>query len=437
MPDDKHWDVFLSYSSSDRVVAERLACRLEEAGLGVFLDKWRIAPGQPFIPELEHALRASRSCAVLLGPGVTRPWQNEEIQAALTRAVVHRPSSGEDRPFRVIPVLLPGAADPADDTFPSFITTRSLVDFRSPDGLEDREAFARLVAGIRGVEPGRPDTAPAWLETLRLPDLRRATGVAVDGSTLFVADHEAGTVSRVERGAVARRQGGLLKPHHLVVVGDTVVATDTHHNELVFLDPDLEVKERTGALGDHRLRRPHGLASNYPDEFYVTDADNHRVLQVRDGAVTAVAGRPNCQSGFEVGEFSVPCGVAAAPDCVLVADTYNHRVQVLTRDLRALSAFGAMGRGEGQFAYPVAVACWQEWIVVSDEQNKRLQLWRRDTAGLPFGVTCVSSDLCSRWVGSPFGLTFDEDGRLLVADRKHGSVARIEFDRVVAAFQGR
>jgi DNA-binding beta-propeller fold protein YncE len=355
------------------------------------------------------------------------------MHLALSRAV-NRPSPDDTRPFKVIPVLLPGAADPTDEVFPGFILTRSLVDFRSANGLDDEEAFRRLVAGIRDVEPV---PAPTWLKILRMPDLRRPTGLAVDGSTLFVADHETGTVTRVERSTVVKRQSGLLKPHHLVVMGDTIVATDTHHNELVFFDTELEVKERLATFGDYHLRRPHGLASNYPDEFYVTDADNHRVLQIRAGAVVAAAGRQNCQSGFEVGEFSVPCGVAASPDCIFVADTYNHRVQVLTRDLGVLSAFGTMGHDKGQFAYPVAVACWHDWIVVADEYNKRLQLWRRDTAGLPFGVTCVSSDLCSEWLGSPFGLTFDEDGQLLVADRRQGNVVRIAFDRMVAALRGR
>ena len=114
-----------------------------------------------------------------------------------------------------------------------------------------------------------------------------------------------------------------------------------------------------------------------------------------------------------------------------VADTYNHRVQVLTRDLRFLSAFGAMGHDEGEFAYPVGVASWQQWIVVADEHNKRLQLWRRDTDEVPFTATCICSDLCPDWLGSPFGLCFDEDGVLFVADRKDAQVLRIDFARML------
>jgi sugar lactone lactonase YvrE len=433
MADETSWDVFFSYSSPDRAEVERLALRVEnEAGLKVFLDRWHLVPGDPFIPELDAAIRASRCCTVFLGKDDVRPWQHQEVQAALNRAV-RRSASGSGPTFRVIPVLLPGAVELDEDDLPSFIGLRTWVDFRSGKGLDDEEPFARLVAGIRGVAPGRPITAPPWMAILPVPDLKRPTGLAVDGRVLFVADHEAGTVMRVESGAIVRRLPGLLKPHHLAVVGDTLVATNTHGHEVVMLDFDLAVQGRHASFGDRELRRPHGVTSNFPSEFYLTDSDHHRVLRIEGSAVTAVAGRSDCRRGQEAGEFSVPVGVAAAPDSVLVADTYNHRVQVLTRDLRPLSVFGSPGDGPGQFQYPVGVAVWHHWILVADEHNKRLQLWRRESTGLPYTATCVSSDICRDWIGSPFGLTFDSDGQLFVSDRKNGQVVQIAFDSMLEA----
>ena len=65
MADEKRWDVFLSYASPDRAEVEKIALRLDaEAHLKVFLDKWRLVPGERFIPGLQDAIRASRSCAV-------------------------------------------------------------------------------------------------------------------------------------------------------------------------------------------------------------------------------------------------------------------------------------------------------------------------------------------------------------------------------------
>ena len=437
MPEEKRWDVFLSYASPDRAEVEKLALRLEdEAGLKVFLDKWRLVPGERFIPGLQDALRASSSCAVFLGRQNIRPWQNIEMEAALSRAV-DRASQRGDSAFRIIPVLLPGAQDLAEDQIPDFIGLQTWVDFRSPKGLDDAEAFARLVAGIRGEEPGRPRTPPGWLTVIRVPNLERPTGIATDGKAIVVADHASGQILRVENGVVVQSHAGLLKPHHLIVMGDSILATDTQNHQLVSFDQQLNIRSKQSQLGDCALKRPHGLASNFPDEFYVADSDNHRILLVRSGEVVAAAGRPGCRSGLDSGEFSVPCGIAASPDCIYVADTFNHRCQVLTRDLRFLSAFGAMGRGTGQFAYPVGVAAWQEWIVLADEQNKRLQLWRREGEGVPFSATCVASDLCNGWLGSPFGLCFDEDGRLFVADRKDGQLLRIDFSKMLAELQNR
>src|SRR4051794_30094505 len=61
-------------------------------------------------------------------------------------------ADGEGRPFRVIPVLLPGVERPERSKLPGFLVATTWVEFR--DSLDDPEAFHRLVCGIRGVEPG-------------------------------------------------------------------------------------------------------------------------------------------------------------------------------------------------------------------------------------------------------------------------------------------
>ena len=429
---EKQWDVFLSYASPDRALVEKLALYLEnDASVTVFLDRWCLVPGQPFIAELEQAILASRSCVVFVGENGIRPWQNREMQAALNEAVSGACESGL-LAYRVIPVLLPGANEPPKEELPVFLRQQTWVDFRLPLGLDDPDALRRLVAGVRGKPPGKPDTAPRWLTAVNIADASHPTGLAVSGDVMFVADHDAGCLLRVEDGVVVKRHNGLAKPHHLIVLGERLIVADTNHHRLAHFDLQLEPCEGSVALQAIRMQRPHGLTTNFPGEFYVTDAENHRVLRVQHGEVVATAGRAECKSGTGPGEFSVPCGIAASLDCVVVADTFNHRIQVLGRDLRFISAFGQQGYGQGQMAYPVAVATWRDWIVVSDEYNKRLQLWRRESGNLPFEVSCVSADLLGKRLGSPFGICFDEDGALFVADRRRGGVLRIDFDRLLA-----
>lgn len=73
------------------------------------------------------------------------PWQNEEMRSALESRV-------HDAGFRVIPVLLPGGKKPGEEKLPRFLRRLTWVDFRT--GLDDEDAFHRLLAGIRGQAPG-------------------------------------------------------------------------------------------------------------------------------------------------------------------------------------------------------------------------------------------------------------------------------------------
>jgi WD40 repeat protein len=134
------YDVFLSHNSADKPAVELLAQRLRtETGLVPFLDKWHLIPGEPWQEALEQALAESATVAVFIGPSGVSPWHNEEMRSALDNTVRSRDE------YRFIPVLLPGAREPE---MTSFLGRRVWVDFRS--GLDDTEAFERLVAGIKG-----------------------------------------------------------------------------------------------------------------------------------------------------------------------------------------------------------------------------------------------------------------------------------------------
>ena len=156
------YDVFLSHNSADKPLVELLAHRLrEEAGLSPFLDKWHLIPGEPWQEALENALADSASVAIFVGPSGISPWHNEEMRSALDDAVRKRDD------FRIIPVLLP---DATSESVTRFLARRTWVDFRA--GVDDAEAFSRLVAGVKGeaFEPGAyqlPDEPAPYRGLLR------------------------------------------------------------------------------------------------------------------------------------------------------------------------------------------------------------------------------------------------------------------------------
>jgi hypothetical protein len=142
-PDE--FDVFLSYQSGDRPLAEELATRLTATGLRVFLDRWELRPGFPWQDGLERGVRTSKAVAACIGTGGLAAWQGPEIQAFIAR------SQREEIP--VIPVLLPGSPDPSELTL--FLQNYTWVDMRQ--GLTE-QAWEDLLWGITDRRPvGRPE----------------------------------------------------------------------------------------------------------------------------------------------------------------------------------------------------------------------------------------------------------------------------------------
>ena len=96
------YQAFLSYNSEDKPAVEEIARRLEQDGISVFLDRWHLIPGRPWMPALEEALNDAKTCVFFIGSSGIGPWQNEEMCAALSQRIAKSD-------FYVVPVVLPGA----------------------------------------------------------------------------------------------------------------------------------------------------------------------------------------------------------------------------------------------------------------------------------------------------------------------------------------
>jgi len=349
-PDVPQFDVFLSHNSADKSYVRELAARLaDEASIEAFLDQWDLVPGEPWQEAIEQAIERSKTCAVFLGPSGTGPWEREEMRAALEQRVA-------SPTFRVIPVLLSGAAEPPDPrSLPPFLRRLTWVDMSTSKG------FAHLVAGIKGFAPRdylQELVQPDWLDVLGLADLLdNPTGIAAFANGFFVADYTKGHILRIEDGNLVARLDNLNRPHHLAIVGDTVIATDTHNHQVLEMDWNLQVLRQDTRVGRIALRRPHGVAPRSPTEYYLLSSDNNALL------VRAVSGKllsylrndPKSPSEGD-GQFSIPCGVACNAEHVFIADTYNHRIQVFDHRLNFVGKFGSYGTGRHNFAYPVGLA---------------------------------------------------------------------------------
>jgi DNA-binding beta-propeller fold protein YncE len=101
---------------------------------------------------------------------------------------------------------------------------------------------------------------------------------------------------------------------------------------------------------------------------------------------------------------------------IIVADTGNHRVLVLSPDGKVIDEFGGYGWGVGQFDGPSDVAVYEGfYIYVLDEGNRRVV--RYDLEGDYLDVLVPADE-----AGSPVSMAVDKSGGLLLVDSDTQSV---------------
>jgi len=189
MADAETFDCFLSHNARDKHAVLALAEELRAAGVSIWLDDEQLRPGLSWLPLLESGIRASRSVAVLIGADGLGPWEDVEMQAALTLAV------RDKRP--VIPVLLPDA--PCIPQLPLLLASRGWVDLRPDTQPDPQTGLDRLIWGITGqrcdpsVSAGpRPTPADQRLPQRPARDLDSGSPGRVKGKDPKDIDHDPG-----------------------------------------------------------------------------------------------------------------------------------------------------------------------------------------------------------------------------------------------------
>ena len=90
-PETKDFDVFVSHSSRDKEVAERLAVALSVQGYSVWFDAWELLAGQNIVDAVYKGITASRFMVVLLSKqSVQSQWVISEFTAARSQEIKAR-----------------------------------------------------------------------------------------------------------------------------------------------------------------------------------------------------------------------------------------------------------------------------------------------------------------------------------------------------------
>ncbi len=138
------FDVFISYNRAEQPAVLKLATQLRDRGLKPWLDVWNLVAGEPWLPDVERALKSSAACAVIVGPSGLGGVHQHEMWTAIERSL----SSPEGQRFRVIPVLLPHSTLGDRTLLPSFLTRHTWIEFQETlDEPATFDAFARAIQG--------------------------------------------------------------------------------------------------------------------------------------------------------------------------------------------------------------------------------------------------------------------------------------------------
>jgi hypothetical protein len=153
------YDIFISYRTTHAEWVETLAHNLKAQGYSIFLDRWELIPGQLFPGQIHQALRNSR-CAILVASldASDSGWVQQELQLMIT---LQNSGSG----FFYVPIVI--------GEFPDlpFLETVQAVDFGDSGPQVYRQAFQRLLCGLKQERPG-PN--PMFTGELRLPKINTA-----------------------------------------------------------------------------------------------------------------------------------------------------------------------------------------------------------------------------------------------------------------------
>ena len=171
MADNFSYDVFLSHNEKDKPRVRKIAERLKQSGLRVWLDEWNIKLGEIIALKVDEGLDQSRVLVLCISPNALGSgWVGLERSTA-----IHRDPSNEKRRF--IPLLL------ADCKLPDTLRRYKYLDFRK----ETESAFDEL---LRACRPETTATPPATKSAARRKAAKKESRKPADQTApMVVLEH--------------------------------------------------------------------------------------------------------------------------------------------------------------------------------------------------------------------------------------------------------
>ncbi|HWD17936.1 MAG TPA: hypothetical protein VHB20_01550 [Verrucomicrobiae bacterium] len=203
-----------------------------------------------------------------------------------------------------------------------------------------------------------------------------------------------------------------------------IVLVEPHYSRVNHFAPDGRLVAQWGVHGTNvgQFGMPRGAAVDSHGEIFVCEYELSERVQhftAHGEKCLGCFGHP----GDGPGEFNRAEGLGMdAQDLLHVADSCNHRIQVLTREGKFLRAFGKAGTGLGEFSYPYDIrmdAAGRQFVC--EFGNSRLQVFSADDRPLEIigGPGAAPGQF-----NNPWSIAFDSKGNLYVADALNNRVQK-------------
>ena len=215
--------------------------------------------------------------------------------------------------------------------------------------------------------------------------------------------------------------GQFEEPYGVVIDGEeNVLVMERENNRIQKFTANGQFLTAVGTRGDGPLqfKYPCAIALNtYNNKVYVADTINHRI-QVLNSDLTFSSTFGKYGSGK--GQFDSPHGVSCDySGKVYVADSWNNRIQVFTAEGKFVRMFGKYGDGRGELNSPTSTAIANDVLYVCEKTNHRISVFTL--------VGRLVTSFGGEWEGPgsfnyPYGLAVDNSGVVYVCDTRNNRI---------------
>jgi len=278
-----------------------------------------------------------------------------------------------------------------------------------------------------------PSLTAAKLDYWTLPpdDLRipapRAVSATADG-TVYTLDNAGRVLAFDPLGKPLAQwwmpEYSVGKPERILRLSDgRLIVADTHYHRMVIFDPQGNVAGMFGRKGESpgEFIYPVAVAEDDRQNLYVCEYGGHDRVQIfrPDGTYVSEFG----SFGTGPGQFQRPSGIVWRDGLLYIADAFNNRVLVCHEDGRPATLLAGAFSADLHYPYDIAVSQQGEYYVVEYGAGR---VTKFSTGGQLLGRFGTRGTAAGEFE-TPWGLSVDNQGRVLVADTGNRRIVQVTF----------